>query len=33
LIRHALVYRLLGQLHLIDIGVTPIAAPWNFRVD
>jgi hypothetical protein len=27
------VYRLLGQLHLLAHGVTPIARPWNFRVD
>jgi len=27
------VYRLLGQLHLMANGVTPIATPWNFRVD
>ena len=25
------VYRLLGQLHLMANGVTPIATPWNFR--
>lgn len=27
----SVIHYLLGQLHLVTSGATPIATPWNFR--